>query len=205
MKTICIIKDGRPFWNEVTGYLKAVNAEVIPMDFRSLLQSIAEKNPDIVIAGERAYKEVSSIPKNIPKIVITEGNIVETKSEDICFLRWPVRREIFLDATSKFLYVSERRAFKTVITISHKDRTYLGKSIDFSLSGMAFKVDRPLNSGDILTISFYIPGADKRLNIDAEVMRNSIDSKDNSVYYGAKFLDMDKNTKDLIEGFIKKI
>lgn len=205
MKTIYIIKDGRPFWNEVTGYLRAVNADVIPMDFRTLLQSIAKKNPDIVIAGERAYKEVSSIPRNIPKIVITEGNIAETKADDICFLRWPVRRETFLEATSKFLSVPERRVFKTVITISLEGKSYLGKSVDFSMNGMAFRIDRTMKQGDIMTISFFIPGADKRFNIDAEVMRSFIDSKDNSVYYGAKFLNMDKNTKDLIEGFIKKI
>jgi len=206
MKTICIIKDGRPFWNDITEYLKAVNALVYLLDYKSVLQGISNKNPDIVIAGERAYKEASAVPENIPKLIITEEKIIENNFKDICLLRWPVSKELFLETTSRLLYISERRLFKTVISITLKGKkeTYLGKSLNFSLSGMAFKSDKPLNLGDIMTISFFIPGSDKRVKIVAEVMRNSIDPADGFVYYGARFLEIEESIKDDLEGFIKK-
>jgi hypothetical protein len=71
------------------------------------------------------------------------------------------------------------------------------------MSGMAFKVDKPMKPGDILTISFFI--SSKRLKIDAEVMRSSIDPDDGSVYYGARFLNIEKDTEDVMENFIKQI
>ncbi len=207
MKTICIIKDGRPFWNDITEYLKAVNASIFPLDLKTLLQSVSEKNPAIVIAGERAYREVSAIPQGIPRLVIAEGNIAESKSRDVYFLKWPASRESFLEMTSRLLYISERRHFKTVISIAPKGKneTYLGKSLNFSMSGMAFKVDKPLSQGDILTISFFIPNSNKRLILDAEVMRSSVNPDDGSVYYGSRFLSVKEEIKDDLESFISKI
>jgi hypothetical protein len=207
MKTICIVKDERPFWTEIESYLKTVNARVIPLDLRAVLKDISEKNPDIVIAGERALRELAGISQNIPKLVITEGDVAESKSKDVFFLKWTTTKEPFLELTSRLLYISERRIFKTVITIYHKGRndTFLGKSLNFSLSGMAIKVDRPLDSGDILSISFFIPNSDNRISIDAEVMRKSVDLDGSFVYYGVRFIDLDDRIKDMLEGFIKKI
>ncbi len=187
MKRICLIRDRRPFWEIIAAYLKTVNAHLSLID-KPVLQIVSEKNPDIVITGGSAYKEISALSQNIPKLVITEGDIAETRSRDVYFLSWPVGKEAFLEMTSRLLYISERRLFKAVISIAPKgrDETYLGKSLNFSMSGMAFKVEKPLNVGDILTISFFIPNSDERLSIDAEVMRNSIDPDDGSVYYGAR-------------------
>lgn len=207
MKTICIIKDGRPFWEEITEYLKAVNARVFPMTDKFDLQSILEKSPDIVITGERAYKEISALSQNMPKLIITEGGSAESKSKDVYFINWPAGEEAFLEMTSRLLYISERRLFKTVISITMrgKNNVFMGRSLNFSMSGMAFKSDRPLNSGDILTISFFIPGSDERLSVDAVVMRSSIDPDGGAVYYGARFFGIGKDIRNALERFIKKI
>lgn len=207
MKTICILKDKRPFWNEITMYLEDVNVKVFCLDGKSVLQEISDKTPEIIIAGEKAYKEMSSVPERIPKLIITEGNIAETKSRNVYFLRWPVRREPFLEMTSRLLYISERRLFTTVITImpKGKEEPCFGRSVNFSMSGMAFKSDKLLKQGDILTISFYIPDCDKRVKVEVEIMRNSVDPQDRSLYYGARFLNIEDNVKDELESFIKKI
>lgn len=207
MKTICVIKDGRLYWSDIEGYLKTANANVTALDLKSVLQGISDKNFDIVIAGERSYREISAIPQNIPKLVISEGNIEENRSKGIYVLKWPASKEAFLEMTSRLLYISERRVFRTVITASYKGRpeTFLGKSLNFSMSGMAFKLDKPLKIGDILAISFFIPNSDERLNIDMEVMRISNDPADGSVYYGAKFLNIEKGAKEDLDNFIRKI
>ncbi len=207
MKTICILKNRQTFWKDIAMYLEDVNANVCYLESESVLQDITSNPPDILIAEEKSYKEILSLPESIPKLIITEGDITEIKSRNIYFLRWPAGREPFLEMTSRLLYVSERRLFTTVITIvpKGKEEACFGKSVNFSMSGMAFTSDKLLRQGDILTVSFYIPGSYKRVKLEMEVMRNSIDPKDRSLYYGARFLNIENDVKDAFESFIKKI
>ena len=205
MKTICLIKDEKPFWKEIEEYLILVNARVFPLNEKDALQNISEKNPDIIIGGERTYEVASFISQNIIKLFVLDKDVKEDKNKNAYFLKWPVTKEAFLDMTSKLLYIYDRRFFRTIISITPKGKneTFLGRSLNFSMSGMAFNVDKPMKPGDILTISFFI--SSKRLKIDAEVMRSSIDPDDGSVYYGARFLNIEKDTEDVMENFIKQI
>ncbi len=207
MKTICLVRDGRPFWQEVESYLKAVNARVFASEYKTLQQDILSKKPEIVIAGERSYREVLSIAQFIPKLIIYEGKADEINTKDVYFLRWPEGRSSFLEITSRLLYISERREFKTVINISFKDRkeTFLGKSVNFSMTGMAFKFEKDMNLRDIVTVSFFLPGNAGRISIEAEVMRQSTNPDDKTTYYGARFLNLSGDTKNILENFIKKI
>lgn len=206
MKTIFLIKDEMPFWEEIVRDLKTVNAKVFLFD-KSILQGISEKAPDIVIAGERSYKETAALFQDIPKLIITEGKITESRYKDVYFLSWPEGKDAFLEITARLLYISERRIFRTIIRITPKGKneTFFGRSLDFSLSGMAFKVERALNIGDLLRVSLFIPNSDEQINIGVEVMRSSIDPDDGSTYYGARFINIEKGVKDALEDFIKKI
>lgn len=207
MKTICIIKDREPCWREIASYLEDVNVRVCYLESGSFLQEIADNSPDILIVSEKIYKEGLYVPESIPKLIITGQEIPEAKIKNVYFLKWPARQEPFLEMTSRLLYVSERRLFTTVITIVHKGKKepFFGKSVNFSMSGMAFKSDNLLRQGDILTISFYLPACYKRVTLEVEVMRNSIDPQDRSLYYGARFLNMEHSVKDAFEDFINKI
>lgn len=206
MKTICIIKDERSFWEEIEGYLKDVNARVFSFDSPSL-ECLSERNQDLIIGNVRIYKKLISIPQNIPKIVITDETIPDDKSRDIYFIKWPISKDTFLEITSRLLSISLRRTFKTIISITSKvdNETCIGQSLDFSMSGMSFKSEKSFNVGDILKLGFFIPNFSERVSFDAEVMRSYFDPDDVSIHYGARFLNIDEKMKKVLEGFIKKI
>lgn len=194
-----------PLWKEVAGYLKSANAEVFTFD-ESALSATLPRQPDLIIAGEKAYQAISA--QNIPKIVIADGNAkaVERKAKDIYFVVWPISKEAFLEITARLLYISERRVFNALITITLKDKneTYLGRSENFSMSGIAFKCDKPLNKADEVIISFYVAGVSRRVSLEADVVRSAIDPADGTAYYGARFINLTAETKDILSRFIEK-
>jgi hypothetical protein len=206
MKTILLIKDKKPFWKDITEYLRKVNAKIHNLEETNANPNFREK-PDLIIIGGDGFKKLPAETQEVPKMVVLNGTIPEKAPNNAFFAVLPLSEEAFLETTSRLLYISERRLFKTVISVTHKgkDKTYLGRSMNFSMSGMAFKVDEILITGDALTMGFFIPGTEKRLSVEAEVMRSSIDPEDNAFYYGAKFTTIDDETKTALEGFIRNI
>ena len=207
MKTICLIRDERPFWEEIAVYLKTVNAKILVLYNISFLQGLSGKDQDLIIGSIRIYKKLISIPQDIPKLIITDGTFPEGKSGNNYFINWPISKDTFLEVTSKLLSVSERRIFKTIISIIRKGdvKTSMGQSFDFSMSGMSFKADGTFNTGDILKLGFFLPNFNERLSFDVEVIRSCFDPADASIHYGARFLNIEGKIKDAIEVFIKKI
>lgn len=206
MKSICIVRDDSPFWWEIAGYLKTANARVFLLDEENAAEELADKRADIIIACERSLKTLPPASKDIPKIVIVTGDVPQAKSKGIYFLKWPENRASLLDVTSRLLHISERRLFRAVIGVAKQGDPgiTMGRSEDFSLSGIAFKIDRALKKGDVVTISFFVPGSDKRLSLDAEVARSSVDPADGAVYYGARFVNLSPQVQDTLRKFVSK-
>ncbi|MBI4822730.1 MAG: PilZ domain-containing protein [Nitrospirae bacterium] len=207
MKTICLIKDKRPLWEEVIGYLKSANAEVFTSD-ESALSATLPRKPDLIITGEKTYRSMNATLQNTPKIIVTDGKqmTVERKTKDVYFIVWPVYKEAFLEITARLLYISERRVFNALITITSKDKneTFIGRSENFSMTGIAFKCDKPLSRTDNVIISFYVTGLSRRVSLEAEVMRSAIDPTDGTTYYGARFINLSAETKAILTRFIEK-
>lgn len=205
MKSICLIRDKRPLWEEVIGYLKSANAEVFIFD-ESDLSATLSKKPDLIISGEKAHETISV--QNIPRIIVTDGKqmTVEKKTKDVYFVVWPLYKEAFLEITARLLYISERRVFNALITIAFKDKkeTYIGRSENFSMTGIAFKCDKLLKKADKVIISFYVAGLSKMVSLEAEVMRSAIDPADGMTYYGARFISLTSETKKILSHFIEK-
>jgi len=199
VKTICILRDARPFWPDISRGLESVNA--------LLTNDISAGRPDLIITGPDALKSLPPQAAGIPKLVIVgKGSPVpDIKPRDLNYIEWPVSKEVFLETTSRLLYIQGRRVFHALIsiTLKGKDETYMGNSENFSLSGLAFKVDAPLKTGDTVTIGFYMPNIARRINVDAEVVRATRDPS-GLVYYGAKFINMGTAEKKLLGEFVEK-
>lgn len=207
MKTIYLIKDKSPLWEELADYLKTVNAEVIHLKEKSVVDGLSKTPPHLIILSEIHYEAISNISKNIPKIIIKDSAVQtgpEVKAKDTYFLSWPIDKAAFLEITSRLLYISERRLFNALITVTLKDKneSYMGSSENFSLTGVAFKVDAALNTGMTVTISFFVPNLGKRVNLDAEVVRTSLDPVTGLVYYGARFLNLTPEAKAILSQFV---
>lgn len=207
MKTIYLIKDERPFWEEISEYLRTVNAKTYSFDSSSFSQKLPIKNQDLIIGSVRIYKKLLAISQNIPRLIITDGTISESTSNDIHFLKWPTSKEAFLEITSRLIAVSLRRNFKTIVSIILKDdnETSMGQSLDFSMSGLSFKSERTFDVADILRINLFIPNFSERVSFDVEIMRSYFDPEDAAIHYGVKFLNVDEKMKEVLENFIRKI
>ncbi|MDP2166895.1 MAG: PilZ domain-containing protein [Thermodesulfovibrionales bacterium] len=205
MKTICLIKDKRPFWNEIAGHLRDANAKVVALE-QNEGAAVLRSKPDIVITGEAAFRGLSGEAKDIPRIVIVDGKPPEERLKNVRYLMWPEDKEHMLEITSQMLHVSERRLFKAVIGIERKGEKamYMGRSENFSETGLAFKVDTALKAGDTVLVSFYVMGIDKRVSLEAEVARSGVDPDDGSAYYGARFINLTHKDKEILSGFVGK-
>jgi len=200
VKTICLLRDERPFWPDISRGLESVNA--------LLTNDISAGRPDLIITGPDTLGSLPASVEGISKLVIVGkgARTPDIKPRDIHYIEWPVSKETFLETTSRMLYIQERRVFHALIsiTLKGKNETYMGNSENFSISGVAFKVDAPLKTGDTVTIGFYMPNIARRINVDAEVVRATQDPSDRSAYYGAKFINMGTAEKKLLGDFIEK-
>lgn len=208
MKTIWLVKDGSPFWGTVNAYLSAVNAKVTFVRAEVLGENIEKRaSPDLIITGRGHLDAVAGLPRELSRLVVAEGMSSGEGSRGVYLLRWPALREAFLEMTSRLLYISDRRLFKTVISVSPKgsENIFLGKSMNFSTTGLAFKLDRELSVGDVVVLSFFTPDSEDRLRVEAEVTRCSVDPEDGSSYYGARFLGVKGAVRRELELFINGI
>ena len=98
--------------------------------------------------------------------------------------------------------MSERKTFRTIVRFfpEGSEYTYMGQSIDFSLSGMAFKAPCHVEAGTRGDISFTLPGVEGSVRFRIEIMRSSI--VDEETVYGGKFLNPDSNTLRTLDSFI---
>jgi len=199
-KTVCIIKDRSHFWPKIEEFLKGAGANIKPL--RSEETILSESECDLLIGTEGILR--LSLPRGVPKLIISSKKADRAWSRDIEYMVWPVAEDAFLEMTSRLLHLSQRRRFKTVITIKvpKEDMPIVGRSEDFSTTGLSFKVDRELRKNDNIAVSFHIPDIDKRLTLDAEIMRVGIDPADGSRYYGAKFIGLDDSEKEALQRFV---
>lgn len=79
------------------------------------------------------------------------------------------------------------------------------KIINISVAGVGIVYDMPAEMGAKLGLEFSLIGDNKdtvTLRVHAMVRHNHL--KDNRYYIGMQFLDLDENSRDLIEMFVKE-
>lgn len=201
-----MIKGAEGFWGEVARLLQSVNAGLSVFEGRKRYDKDAGPTPSLLIVSAGALSSAGPLPANVPVLVLTGGEAGQKMPRGFFHLKWPEEKDSFLETTSRLLYVSGRKLFRTAISIRRKgnDETFMGKSVNFSRTGMAFRTAKKLDEGDLIEIGFFIPNSDDEVVVEAEVMRVSADPADGSVYYGAKFRGSSKDLLDAFEAFIGK-
>jgi len=115
----------------------------------------------------------------------------------------PVSQEAFTSKVRDLIQVPERKKMRILMNIvvngNHKDHFY-STSRNISSNGILLETNRKLSMNDVLHFSFLVRM--KRIEVNGEVVR--IEQKAPNLFqYGIKFLDIDPESKDFIDDFVK--
>jgi hypothetical protein len=209
VKRICLIEDERPLWREVKGFLGGVNAELAVLSGSPPGNEVLELDPGLIVANARAHHDLFHRIRKIPVIVIKEGTppvvlVRNSEERNLVITGWPLRKEQFLEMTSRMLTIAPRKTFKSLIRIFRQGEELgsLGQSKDFSMSGMAFQSELKLKKGTEITVSFSLPEDGRNLRLGAQVVRVALDEEKKRVLYGARFRGISSREAGLLTAFV---
>jgi len=165
----------------------------------------------VLLADRRNYRsdlislKIHPSTARVPRIsVFPEGAFRDGEEPDPggeTIFRLPVDREVFLDRVASMQKRSMRRVFEIVVNIKPASGNikYVGKSLDFSRSGMAFECGADFSSGERLSVSFVDPRNRKRFLLGAEVVRKQVKLVSGTALYGVRFVEIgEQDVSDLM-------
>lgn len=209
MKKICLVRDDRKFWETIEKYLGDVNAEAVLMAGDCGSDDVLAQKPDLVIANALFHHSISRRLKQYPIIVIKEGTPPVTmagtsSNRNLIITGWPLQKGDFLEMTSQMLAIPPRKVFRTIIRVYAGDDEIgsLGQSVDFSLSGIAFKTSREFSVGSRIIISVTLPETEERLRLHAVIQRCNLAGRDGNTIYGASMKEIPAADKRMLRDFI---
>jgi len=123
-------------------------------------------------------------------------------SANICLFK-PFHAKVLLDHVENLLAVSVRKGYRVLLRASvqgsQNDAVFFCTSRDISATGILIESDRPLNSGDHLSCSFYLPGS-AHITTNGEVVRKTV--VDGKMSYGVRFADISTAQQQALDSFI---
>lgn len=208
VRTVLVVCEGQIPWDDVKRLLGRANARVADCTLAQLGEAASRTNPDLVILGEEAHQAALSSFQR-PRIVVFAGGKAEVtmpanSRPPLARVPWPIDEATFLEVTARMLRVSERRTFRALIRILPPGSSdwFLGRSEDFSLTGLAFHADRAFVPGDPLVVSLHLPGDEGAIQFDVVVTREAVDPHHRTAYYGARFVQLAPETRRKLQDFI---
>lgn len=209
MKRIVLVEDLRPFWPRIRDLLAKVNAVVQEVPPGGAIPAGSSAGPDLVVIGDTSFAARSPGWWDGPLLVLEKGRPADLVTpigggSHQMTVSSSVGERPFLALTSRLLGVSERRLFRAVIGIrrSGHEHVHMGASREFSLTGLSFVLGVELQESERVLVSFYIPGARRRVSIEGEVMRSFVDPEDGSRCFGARFTGLSAEERELLRRFV---
>jgi two-component system phosphate regulon response regulator PhoB len=116
----------------------------------------------------------------------------------------PVKTIELFSKISELLVIPQRQDIRTLLHVSVKGReeklSFLGISLNISISGMLLETDQELKKGDLLT--WTVSFGQREIVAMGTVMRVSKPAP-GKFQYGVKFLNLDTKSLIIIEQFVK--
>lgn len=209
MKRVLLIADGRPFWPRIRDLLGKVNATVEEGRPGVPLAAVEALRPDLLITGDAEHASRTRGWWSGALLVLEQGrapDLVTPLGEGDRQLAASsgIGERAFLALTSRLLGVSERRLFRAIIGVKRAGQAhvFMGASREFSLSGLSFGVAVELRPGEQVVISFCVPGTRTRISLAVEVVRSFVDPEDGSCCYGARFVALSAEERQVLRRFV---
>ena len=221
MKKILLVNSSRYFFDEGKSLLDRKDFQVLlaPSAIRAL-QVHREEQVSLVVSDldmpemggdvlctrireEAAVRAVSFIlichdrPSDIERASRCGANV---------FLKTPFKARTLLEHVEKLLAISVRRGYRVLLRAkvigSKDDSVFFCTSQNLSTTGILIETDRPLKAGDLLTCSFYLPGA-SHITAEGEVVRSE-KTPEGKLNCGIRFIMLSREHHLEIEKFISE-
>ncbi len=89
------------------------------------------------------------------------------------------------------------------VSLEKNGRFLIGRSLNISATGMLLELDRVLPGEGRLRLHFYLPGEQKPMQMEAEVLRAEFVGT--TAKYGLHFADVTEEERDRIEKFVRRL
>lgn len=143
-------------------------------------------------------RNISYVIKINPEEITQEDLIAQGVND---FLLEPVTKNDLIKITKKLINIPKRIVFQALIQIKRKEGIIVGKTLNISQTGVLVQVSRPLEVGETVEISFFIPKSRIRLQTKALVKRRASERIYQMYSYGLEYI----NPPEEIVNKIKEI
>jgi hypothetical protein len=208
VKNVYLLPDKGRHWDEIEGYLRGVNANVI--HFREDIdpQDLEMAPPDLFIISEKSSSSLLIYRlRNHVIMVVREGGVPGAISPapnnpKLVTVNWPITSSAFLKLSAELTRLAERRVFRALLRIfpAGGGTPAIGRSMDFSHSGMALRTTHHLAIGARVEISLSLPNMDASVRFPVQIARNAPDGEE--AEYGARFIGLDEERRKILDEFI---
>jgi len=207
LKNVYLLRDEGRHWDEIEGYLRGVNANIFHFRDDINPRDLKKAPPDIFVIGEQPGSSLLTYRlRNHVIMVVRDGGIPGAVSPapnnpKLVTVNWPMTSAAFLKLSAELARLSERRVFRALLRIFPKDGApAMGRSLDFSHSGMALRTTHRLAIGAEMEISLSLPNLDKSVRFPVQIVRSSPDGEESD--YGVRFVGLDEEQQKILDEFI---
>ena len=125
----------------------------------------------------------------------------------------PIDRKLFLEVGRRLLPEIDRREQRvpcqTTVVFRFRGESHYGKSVDVSVGGIFLETDSMLEPGDILQVSFSLPGQNEPITDLKAIVAwvNSLESPSRSSYptgAGLEFSAVSFRDRSLLSAFVEQ-
>ncbi len=167
--------------------------------------------PDMGGDGLCSRVRNESAIRNVSIILVCHDVLEELERVSTCganaWVTKPVRPEQLVESVGQLLAVSLRRGYRVLLQArvrgERESTSFFCTSHNISVSGILLETDKPLDPGDGITCSFFLPGS-RQIVVDGEVARCE-KKPDGVCHYGVRFIDLAPNSREEIERFIAQV
>lgn len=219
MKKILLVNSSRYFFAEGKNLLERKEFKVFlaPSGLRAL-QIHHQEKVDLIVAdldmaemgGDTLCSRIreDTASRQVSFILVCHDNPAELQrgkksGANIC-LKKPFSAGTLLEHVEKLLAISVRRGYRVLLRAkvigSIDNTTFFCTSQNISATGILIEADRPMQKGEQLACSFYLPGS-AHITADGEIARAET-LPDGKNQYGVRFTAISPEAVNEIEKFI---
>jgi hypothetical protein len=211
MKHVALLRDHRPFWDDVAQHLRDVNVKLSPFGADWTPEDVIGLSPDMIVTNVPNLAHLKISLRRIPKVAIQAGaqeaHLLPASKLDwnLAVIEWPVAKDEFLQVTSRQLAVSPRKNFACIFRAvpDGGDAAVVGQTVNLSMTGLAFKSIAEFEVDQTFRIALDLPGERDSLEATARIVRSDEeDDDDPRTMYGAEYVDPPEQFRTSLKRFI---
>lgn len=130
---------------------------------------------------------------------ITQDEMIAQGIND--FLLEPLTEDDILKIAKKLINIPKRIVFQALIQIKRKEGILIGKTLNISQTGVLIQVPKPLEVGETVEISFFIPKSRVRLQTKALIKRRASERIYQMYSYGLEYINPPEEIVSKIKEF----